>query len=212
MLRPHGLHVRIIVSLAGEHAEIFAFEGREFVFRKFELAFVILDLVGQETPRGIHILSAGPQITLDENLQHRLNDALCDRGLTVVIGDPEQVATLLANRNRIREFLDQRFFLAFRFYLEVEVGHQNDLFKIGAAQQRTLHDVDLLEHVDLDRDALHQRAKHRIHVDINTGLGFILVGKAGNHCPAGTADQPRNCERIPPPAPDRRKISEDLYV
>ena len=45
MLGAYGLHIRIIVALAGKHAEILALERRELVFGQFQLAFVILDLI-----------------------------------------------------------------------------------------------------------------------------------------------------------------------
>ena len=122
-----------------------------------------------------HVLAAGAEISLDENLHNRLHHALGQATLFIDIGDLKQVAALLGDFDLRRHRVDQPLLFLIAFHGEIQIGHQNDLLEIGPAEKRAAHDIDLLEQVHLDRDSLHEGAEHGVHIDINSRRGFIAV-------------------------------------
>jgi len=95
-------------------------------------------------------------------------------------------------------------------HAQIEVGHTDQLFYVGPAEERPAHQSDLLVHVWLDHEARKHWPEQRLGIDIHARARFVSFRSAIHHGHADDRREPRCREPDPPAVPHSAQISQGL--
>lgn len=178
---------------------------------RIQLLLVILQLLIDEFLRARHILAGAAQASLDKDGEQRLHHLLGEFGIGILVADGVEVfAPAVGNGDAIRQRVEHAVGLLRRRGLEIHVGHARDFFQGRARHQHARHELDLLLHVGLHREARKQRLQQALRVHIDARAGCIAVGQEHHPGPAGDRQQPGDDQNVPAAVPDRLDLGKKL--
>jgi hypothetical protein len=170
-----------------------------------------LDLLFDESPGRVGVLALVTQTRLHEDGHERLDDALCTLRLGVLIRERKQIVTArTSNLERLAQIRDELFTILLALDRQVQIGHADQLFDVGTADQRPGQDGDLLIDVRLNRQARHQGLENGLGIDKDPRRGFIPIRHDINGACGERTNQP--CRQQPPPAvkPHPAQVADEL--